>query len=450
MTRDARRSLTALAAACPRDVELAIVLDAGEPRGQSERDDHLDMYLLVTGQEATTVGDLADSLLTLLSGSRTVLGLERLGDADATHALECFKTPLEVRFAPIFGRLSGRSPGFTAGSPTTIELPSIPQHSPAGMVALCESLLRANGPTAVCLRLRSAELPADERLTMASMHAAGATDPARLAAVIAEIGEPIVATMSLFADRSHPGLVASIMRAFPGMAAADRDAASTILGSVPAAELVPLPTSVGSHVPGFVARVPRLLPAPWPVAASEPSIELGTAEGVAGETIRPRLSDADLSRHVHIVGSTGVGKSTLIAHLVRADAEAGNAVCVLDPHGTLVDELLETLPAERHDDVLLIDAADTDYPVPLNTLAVEEGLPRASVVQDLTEMFYDLYGHEMIGPRFETWLRKAMLTLMEADGPNASFLDIPRIYSDRSFQRRRASAVTDPEPESTA
>jgi hypothetical protein len=117
---------------------------------------------------------------------------------------------------------------------------------------------------------------------------------------------------------------------------------------------------------------------------------------------------------------------------------------VIDPHGDLVERLLASLPERRLGDVRVLDAGDFPRHVPFNPLAVQGDLERAAVVQDLGEMFYDLFDPGrtgIVGPRFEAWLRMGLLTLLE--GPRASILDVPRLFLDSQFLQERFGHVQD-------
>jgi hypothetical protein len=48
----------------------------------------------------------------------------------------------------------------------------------------------------------------------------------------------------------------------------------------------------------------------------------------------------DRRRHTYIVGKTGTGKSTLMRVSAMQDIDAGHGVCVIDPHGDLVEDIL--------------------------------------------------------------------------------------------------------------
>src|SRR5215831_1393647 len=72
--------------------------------------------------------------------------------------------------------------------------------------------------------------------------------------------------------------------------------------------------------------------------------------------------------HLHVLGPTGTGKSTLLINLIRQDMQAGKAVVVVDPQGDLVTDVLTRIPAHRDEDVIVLDPADTSVPVGLNPL----------------------------------------------------------------------------------
>jgi len=82
---------------------------------------------------------------------------------------------------------------------------------------------------------------------------------------------------------------------------------------------------------------------------------------------------------MYIVGKTGTGKSTFIANLIKSDMEAGNGLCLLDPHGELVDIVLEHIPTSRINDVILFDISDSDFPIGFNLLQADTEEGRALV-----------------------------------------------------------------------
>lgn len=155
------------------------------------------------------------------------------------------------------------------------------------------------------------------------------------------------------------------------------------------------------------------------------------------------ITEQDRRRHVYTVGQTGTGKSTLMRGMIMADIYAGHGVCVVDPHGELIENVLEKIPKERAEDVILFDPGDTERPLGFNLLEYSSPEQRDFVVQESVSIFYKLFGAEVIGPKFEHWLRNGILTLMDApDG--GTIIEIPRLFSDLEFQKRKVANVTDP------
>lgn len=64
----------------------------------------------------------------------------------------------------------------------------------------------------------------------------------------------------------------------------------------------------------------------------------------------------DLCRHAHLVGGSGVGKSTMMVNLIHQTVANGIGVLVIDPHRDLVNDTLARMPARREKDVCLIQA----------------------------------------------------------------------------------------------
>jgi Type IV secretory system Conjugative DNA transfer len=146
-------------------------------------------------------------------------------------------------------------------------------------------------------------------------------------------------------------------------------------------------------------------------------------------------------RHVHVLGPTGTGKSTLLVQMVLADLAAGRGVVLLDPKGGLVSEVLERMPDHRRDDVVVLDPADTDQPVGLNPLRAANGTSAEVVVENLVGLFKSLYSYSW-GPRLDDILRAALLTLAGAQG--TTLCEVPLILTNPSYRRRLVGQLDDP------
>jgi Type IV secretory system Conjugative DNA transfer len=178
-----------------------------------------------------------------------------------------------------------------------------------------------------------------------------------------------------------------------------------------------------------------------------PSPAIPTTGTVVGDSNFPgsaRPLALDLQgrlRHVHLLGPTGYGKSTLMVQIIVQDLEAGYGCVVLDPKGDLVQSVLERIPARRLADVVVLDPADTERPVGLNPLQSIDRDHQEVVVENLVGLFKSLYRNSW-GPRLDDILRAALLTLAGAKG--ATLCEVPLILTDPTYRRRLVGRLDDP------
>jgi len=92
-------------------------------------------------------------------------------------------------------------------------------------------------------------------------------------------------------------------------------------------------------------------------------------------------------RHIHILGATGTGKSTLLKSLMMQDIQQGLGIMCLDPHGDLIEDILEHIPEGRIQDVVLIDPHDAEFPIGLNILVAHSDIERELLASDLVAVF---------------------------------------------------------------
>ncbi|MDO8463341.1 MAG: type IV secretion system DNA-binding domain-containing protein [bacterium] len=204
------------------------------------------------------------------------------------------------------------------------------------------------------------------------------------------------------------------------------------------------------HLPLTTTQTPNIAwlgarRAPPPVTMPSEGIVLGDAL-YRGRSVTVRMKPEDRRRHMYIIGSTGVGKSTLMEEMIKQDIAAGRGVAFIDPHGTAIEEkILPFIPRERADDVILFDPSDVERPVGLNML--EAATPEAVdfAIQEMIAIFYKLVSDpSMIGPMFEHYMRNAMLALMSDPRNQGTIVEIPRILTDEAFQKEKLKTVTDP------
>jgi len=139
---------------------------------------------------------------------------------------------------------------------------------------------------------------------------------------------------------------------------------------------------------------------------------LGT-NAFRGEKRKIFMKDEDRFRHFYIIGQTGTGKSSIIQVMARQDFHQKKGLCVIDPHGSLVDDLLHYIPRERADDVIYFNPADTERPMGLNLLEGKTAEERDLIALDAMNMMVKMFGNEIFGPRIQDYFRNGCLTLME-------------------------------------
>lgn len=130
------------------------------------------------------------------------------------------------------------------------------------------------------------------------------------------------------------------------------------------------------------------------------------------------LSEEDRESHIHIIGSTGTGKSKLMEHMIRSDIDRRRGLCLVDPHGDLYQEILKYLVRKRLDqrEVILIDPNDEEWAVGLNFLEYDPNLRSPSshaseVMKGIAKVFGD--ENTDILPRLQRWERNALIPLIE-------------------------------------
>ena len=148
---------------------------------------------------------------------------------------------------------------------------------------------------------------------------------------------------------------------------------------------------------------------------------------------------------MYIIGKTGTGKTEFLKQMVMQDIKAGEGLAVIDPHGDLIEDLLQLVPPERAEDVILFDPSDTTRPMGLNMLEAQTEEQKHYVVSSIINLMYKLYDPNktgIIGPRFEHGIRNAMLTVMSE--PGSTFIEVVRAMTDAKFVQELLPKVKDP------
>lgn len=198
----------------------------------------------------------------------------------------------------------------------------------------------------------------------------------------------------------------------------------------------PKPSQLAGSVRGFS----RTKAAPAEVLSSS-GLELG--ENVHRDRIRTITLNRDQRvRHMHLIGASGTGKSNLMLNLIRQDIANGEGLAVLDPHGDLIDRVLETIPEDRVDDVILLDPSDEEFPVGFNILSAHSELEKTLLASDLCSVFRRLA--TSWGDQMTAVFSNAILAFLESSRGGA-LADLRRFLVEKPFREEFLPTVQDPE-----
>ncbi len=156
-----------------------------------------------------------------------------------------------------------------------------------------------------------------------------------------------------------------------------------------------------------------------------------------------RMKNEDRFRHFYVIGQTGTGKSSILQVMIRQDLENGKGICVMDPHGQLIEDVLPFIPRSRADDVVYFNPADLERPMGLNLLEAATPEERDMVALDAMNIMIKLFDEEIFGPRIQDYFRNGCLTLMESKEGGA-LTDMVRLFTDDDFQRERTKDIKNP------
>jgi CxxC-x17-CxxC domain-containing protein len=149
----------------------------------------------------------------------------------------------------------------------------------------------------------------------------------------------------------------------------------------------------------------------------------------------------DRRQHVYILGKSGTGKSVLMFNMIIQNIQNGEGVCVVDPHGELVEGVLSAIPPHRMKDVVYFNPADTDYHVGFNVLELIDPQYKHLVASGLMGIFTKIWANAW-SARMEYILNNCILALL--DTPGTTLLGIPRMLVDKDYRQKIISNLKDP------
>lgn len=153
------------------------------------------------------------------------------------------------------------------------------------------------------------------------------------------------------------------------------------------------------------------------------------------------IKNKDRSRHMYVIGMTGMGKSTMLENLAIQDIQSGEGVAFIDPHGGTAEKLLSYVPEHRIKDVVYFAPFDADYPISFNVLDDVDPKRRHLVVGGLMSAFKKIWV-DAWSARMEYILQNILHALLEY--PGSTLLGVNRMLSDKDFRKKVVDNITDP------
>jgi hypothetical protein len=150
---------------------------------------------------------------------------------------------------------------------------------------------------------------------------------------------------------------------------------------------------------------------------------------------------------MHVVGTTGKGKSKLLEHMIFQDIVGGRGVALVDPHGNLADDTLSYLgTASYFNDqsnlkrLVYINPSRRDYSPGINLLELQENEDPAEHANDIIEVFKRNWRLET-APIFEDVMFNSLMVLI---ANKLTILELSRAITDRSYRNSLLSKTKDP------
>jgi len=153
------------------------------------------------------------------------------------------------------------------------------------------------------------------------------------------------------------------------------------------------------------------------------------------------IKQEDRSKHMYVIGKTGMGKSTMLENMAIQDIRNGEGIAFVDPHGASAEKLLDYIPKDRINDVVYFAPFDLDRPVAFNIMEDIGYDKRHLVVSGLMAIFKKVW-IDAWSARMEYILSNTLLALLEY--PNSTLLDVNRMYTNKVYRKKVVDNVKDP------
>lgn len=220
-----------------------------------------------------------------------------------------------------------------------------------------------------------------------------------------------------------------------------------ILSVTEIADIYHLPFTSTTKTEDLVKQQSKELPAPLTLKQSNDLDVYFGQNTYGGTTTKIGLNLEERRRHMYIIGATGTGKSTLLTSMIKQDIDHGKGLAVIDPHGDLIEKILNLIPEQRINDVIYFNPDDIANPIALNLLELTPGLSeddalreKEFIAESIISLFHKLYPSNY-APRMEYILRNTIYTAFTI--PSATLFTVYKLLSNTPYQKSVTNFLDD-------
>ncbi len=166
---------------------------------------------------------------------------------------------------------------------------------------------------------------------------------------------------------------------------------------------------------------------------------------------RVELHKASRRQGTYFIAATGVGKSTSLRHLILEDIKQHIGVCVFDPHGDLIDEIIGSLHnVEDRKRVILLDATDQNRVFGINLYQCGNPTDKELVTnayERVEHIFKLVWGEDIATmPLVIQGIQNSAYTFIDSSPVyGCTMLEIPLLFRDRTARANVIAYLQDPD-----
>ncbi|HLF24767.1 MAG TPA: type IV secretion system DNA-binding domain-containing protein [Anaerolineae bacterium] len=155
------------------------------------------------------------------------------------------------------------------------------------------------------------------------------------------------------------------------------------------------------------------------------------------------LSYAARRYGTYIIGMAGSGKTTTLLTMAMQDIASDHGLCVIDPQGKWIEDILARIPAQREEDVIYLNPAEKAFPVGLHLFECadpdDDDVVDVVMSQVVKGVFEEIWGPMEQMPRMADVLRTACRTLIRCQSiPDErlrpTLVEMPRLLRDEDYR----------------